>query len=233
MILNGIDVLIEKPITSTLDQARELVELSEQYKRILQVGHLERFNGAILTLDNYLRDPRFIESHRLAPFIERGVDVDVVLDLMIHDIDIILSMVKSKIKNIDAVGIPVISPKIDIANARLQFENGCLVNVTASRVSLKKERKMRIFQPNAYFSLNFAESLLHSCALEKEETEGKLYPFKVTRINIKVPQVEPLKAELEAFINSCLLRSQPLVSGQQGLEALSVAFHILEKIANN
>ena len=232
LLSHGIDVLVEKPMTSTLGQAWELLELSHQQKAILQIGHLERFNSAVLTLEKYLNNPRFIESYRIAPFIERGVDVDVVLDLMIHDIDIILSIVKSKIKKIEAVGVPVISPKIDIANARLEFENGCLVNVTASRVSLKKERKMRIFQEDAYFSLNYADCLLYSCTLERDATEGKTYPFRVIRNDIPVSKIEPLRAELEAFLNSCYTRQKPLVSGEEGYEALTVAFMILEKISS-
>jgi len=233
LISQGIDVLVEKPMTSTLAQASELLKLSHQHKVILQIGHLERFNSAVLALEKYIHNPRYIESNRIAPFIARGVDVDVVLDLMIHDIDIILSIVKSKIKKIEAVGVPVISPKIDIANARLEFENGCLVNVTASRVSLKKERKMRIFQEDAYFSLNYAESLLYSCTLEEDATEGKTYPFQVMRNDIPVAKVEPLRAELEAFRNSCSTRQKPLVSGEEGYEALTVAFMILEKISSS
>jgi len=230
MLSQGIDVLVEKPMTSTLQHARELIDLADHQKAILQVGHLERFNGAVLALEKYINDPRFIESHRIAPFVERGVDVDVVLDLMIHDIDIILSLVKSKAKRIEAVGVPVISSKIDIANARLEFENGCLANVTASRVSLKKERKIRLFQRNAYFSLDYADSQLYSCTIKKDAGENKPYPFHVVRNDIPVQEIEPLKAELEAFVHSCYTRKKPVVSGEEGHEALAVAFKILEKI---
>lgn len=230
ILSQGIDVLVEKPMTSTLQHARELIDLADCQKAILQVGHLERFNGAVLALEKYIDDPRFIESHRIAPFVDRGVDVDVVLDLMIHDIDIILSLVKSKARKIEAVGVPVISSKIDIANARLEFENGCLANVTASRVSLKKERKIRVFQKNAYFSLNYADSQLYSCTIKKDAEENKPYPFHVVRSDIPVQEVEPLRAELEAFIHSCHTRKKPVVSGEEGYEALAVAFEILEKI---
>ncbi|MCL6584156.1 MAG: Gfo/Idh/MocA family oxidoreductase [bacterium] len=232
-LAEGIDVLVEKPMTETLEHARELIDLADRHKAILQVGHLERFNGAVLALEKYIHDPRFIESHRIAPFVERGVDVDVVLDLMIHDIDIILSLVKSRARRIEAVGVPVISSKIDIANARLEFENGCLANVTASRVSLKKERKMRIFQKDAYFSLNYAESKLYSCTLSKEAESSSPYPFQIVRNDIPVQEIEPLRAELEAFVHSCRSREKPTVSGEEGYEALCVAFKILEKISTS
>jgi len=230
LLSQGIDVLVEKPMTSTLQDARELIDLADRQKAILQVGHLERFNGAVLALEKYINDPRFIESHRIAPFVDRGVDVDVVLDLMIHDIDIILSLVKSRVRRIEAVGVPVISSKIDIANARLEFENGCLANVTASRVSLKKERKIRVFQKNAYFSLNYADSQLYSCTIEKDAEKNKQYPFHVVRNDIPVQEIEPLRAELEAFIHSCHTRKKPIVSGEEGYQALAVAFEILKKI---
>ncbi|MGA1875888.1 MAG: Gfo/Idh/MocA family oxidoreductase [bacterium] len=232
LLQQGIDVLVEKPMTSTLDQARELIDLAHSGGALLQVGHLERFNGAVLALEQYIRDPRFIESYRIAPFINRGLDVDVVLDLMIHDIDIILSIVKSGIKRVDAVGVPVISPKIDIANARLEFDNGCLANVTASRVSLKKERKMRIFQEGSYFSLDYADSLLYSCTLSQDTSDGSPYPWHVVRTDIPVPDVEPLRAELEAFINSCSTRKRPLVAGEEGYDALAVAFMVLDRISS-
>ncbi len=141
-----IDVLLEKPMTVTIEEANQLIEEAERSQRILQIGHLERFNGGILKLKEVVKDPRFIESHRLGPFKDRGTDVDVILDLMIHDIDILLDLVQSKVKELRAVGTPVISPNIDIANVRIEFENGCVANVTASRVSLKQERKIRIFQ---------------------------------------------------------------------------------------
>ncbi len=147
---NGVDVLVEKPITKTIDQADELVELAREKGAILQVGHLERFNAAVMALEDTIEEPMFIESHRLAPFKERSTDIDVILDLMIHDIDIILSLVGSEVVTINAVGVPVISDKVDIANARITFKSGCVANVTSSRVTMKQTRKMRSFQNNAY-----------------------------------------------------------------------------------
>ena len=156
-LAHDVDVLIEKPMTTTLEQAEELIQMAEQRACIIQVGHLERYNPAVVALQGVVDKPRFIESHRLSIFKERGLDVSVVLDLMIHDIDIILNFVRSKIKNIYAAGVPVISDNADIANARLEFENGCVANVTASRISMKNERKIRMFQKNAYVSVDFAK----------------------------------------------------------------------------
>ncbi|MBW1835038.1 MAG: Gfo/Idh/MocA family oxidoreductase, partial [Deltaproteobacteria bacterium] len=153
---NGIDVLIEKPITTTLEEADELIGIAESKGLIIQVGHLERFNPAVVALQDFVKNPRFIESHRLSIYKERCTDVSVILDLMIHDIDIILNFVRYGIKNIHAAGIPVISKHVDIANARLEFENGCVANVTASRISTKNERKIRLFQKDAYISVDFA-----------------------------------------------------------------------------
>lgn len=151
----GLDVLLEKPITVTLEEADRLIALADAAKRIIQIGHLERFNGAVRALVTRLAAPRFIESHRLGPFVGRGTDVHVILDLMIHDLDIILSLVRSPITEIRAVGVPVLTPNIDIANARLEFADGCVANITASRVSKDPMRKLRIFQPDAYFSLDY------------------------------------------------------------------------------
>ena len=151
----GIDVLVEKPLSADIAEARELVRAAERRRVILQVGHLERFNPAIRRLEGVVREPRFVECHRLAPFIERGTDVNVVLDLMIHDIDVIASLVRSPVERVEAVGVPVLTDKPDIANARIKFANGCIANVTASRVSLKRERKVRFFQPDAYISIDY------------------------------------------------------------------------------
>ena len=151
----GIDVLVEKPLTADIAEARELVQLAQAKNVILQVGHLERFNPAIRRLEGVIREPKFVECHRLAPFIERGTDVDVVLDLMIHDIDVIASLVRAPVERVEAVGVPVLTDKPDIANARINFTNGCIANVTSSRVSLKRERKIRFFQPDAYISIHY------------------------------------------------------------------------------
>jgi predicted dehydrogenase len=151
----GIDVLVEKPLTADIAEARALVEAAKARNVVLQVGHLERFNPAIRRLEGIIREPKFVECHRLAPFVERGTDVDVVLDLMIHDIDIIASLVRSPLQRVEAVGVPVLTDKPDIANARINFANGCIANVTSSRVSLKRERKIRFFQPDAYISIDY------------------------------------------------------------------------------
>src|SRR5688572_32775474 len=154
-ITAGIDVLVEKPLAANLDEAKDLVTLAESRNCILQVGHLERFNPAIRRLEGVIKEPKFVECHRLAPFVERGTDVDVVLDLMIHDIDVISSLVRSPVERMEAVGVPVLTDKPDIANARIKFANGCIANVTSSRVSIKRERKIRIFQPDAYISIDY------------------------------------------------------------------------------
>src|SRR5262249_61693356 len=153
---------------TTIDEGKALVELAARSGRVLQVGHLERFNPAIRALDGLIKQPRFIECNRLAPFTERGTDVDVVLDLMIHDLDVVLSMVQSPVRAVEAVGVPVLTPSVDIANARLRFANGCIANVTASRVSLKRERKLRIFQADAYVAVDYGERRVRGCRREPE-----------------------------------------------------------------
>ena len=168
LIVGGIDVLVEKPLTTTIEDGKALLEVAVRGGRVLQVGHLERFNPAIRALGDRVTQPRFIECQRLAPFTERGTDVDVVLDLMIHDLDIILNMVKSPLRSVEAVGVPVLTPSVDIANARLRFANGCIANITASRVSLKRERKLRIFQADAYFSIDFDERRVRICRRESD-----------------------------------------------------------------
>ncbi|MFH0924459.1 MAG: Gfo/Idh/MocA family oxidoreductase [bacterium] len=227
----GKDVLIEKPITSDLSQADKLVDIQESKKLIIQIGHLERFNAAVVALNSLIDSPRFIESNRIGHFVGRATDVDVILDLMIHDIDIILSIVKSPVKDIKAIGIPIISSHIDIANCRLEFENGCTANVTSSRVSLKKERKIRIFQKDSYLSLDYAKPELRRSRLIRDNRSRFIdFPFKVTNEKIKIDKVEPLKAELEAFVKTVRCREKPLVSAMEGRDALSVALKIKEKI---
>jgi len=220
---NNIDVLLEKPMTVTLEEADRLVQEAEQNKRIFQIGHLERFNGAIRKLKEVVKDPRFVESHRIGPFVNRGTDVDVILDLMIHDIDILLSVVQSKVSEIRAVGTPVISSNVDIANARIEFEGGCVANVTASRVSLKKERKIRIFQPNAYISLDYQlqELMVYRRVMDPEKGP------QIRMEKIETAKDEPLRVELEAFIHSVRSREHPVVSGRDGREALKVALKII------
>jgi predicted dehydrogenase len=238
----GLHTFIEKPITETIDQARKLVALAEKKNVSIQVGHIERFNPAILALEQYKIAPLFIESHRLAQFNPRGSDVAVVLDLMIHDIDLILSLVKSRVVRVDANGVSVVSGSEDIANARLQFENGCVANVTASRISQNKMRKMRLFQRDAYISIDFAQGLAEVFRLVDEETPnlkstmmlGKIDQGKHKRIIVyeqpEVQEVNALMYELERFVESIEKNTETPVTGYDGLHALEVAQEILHKI---
>jgi predicted dehydrogenase len=223
----GVDVLLEKPMTVTLQEADDLIQGSEKKGSLLQIGHLERFNSVVRALSGRIQKPRFIESHRLGPFVERGTDVHVVLDLMIHDIDIILSLVNSPVELIRAVGVPVISPQIDIANARIEFANGCVANVTASRVSREKMRKIRIFQPDAYISLDYLQQEVMIC---RRVLEGQGERPQITMERLEIEKEEPLEAEIAAFIECVCTRKRPVVSGQEGREALRVALEILKAI---
>jgi predicted dehydrogenase len=224
----GAHVLVEKPITETVAQAQELIALAAQQGRLLQVGHLERFNAAILAAEPLLLKPRFLECHRLAPFRERGTDVNVVLDLMIHDIDIIQSIVKSPIVSIDAVGTPVFSDEIDIANARLRFANGCVANATASRVSLKTERKLRVFQDDAYLSMDLQQKIL--TVIRKRPPGAAPGPLPVTIEEQNLDQGDALKAEIESFLHCLRSGIEPVVSGADGLLALETASRITDQI---
>ncbi|MCG3119566.1 MAG: Myo-inositol 2-dehydrogenase [bacterium] len=237
-------VFIEKPITSTVDEASALIALAAQQQRVLQVGHIERFNGALRALDDFALSPRFIESHRLASFDPRGTDVAVVLDLMIHDIDIILTLVKSPLTRIDANGVAVVSDEPDIANARLQFANGCVVNVTASRISQHKMRKMRIFQRDAYVSIDFLLGLTEMFRLvSPEETLntggfpvvlGKLdqgaHQRHILYEKLQAPEGNALKMELQSFLHAIRTGTPPPVTGEDGRRALEVATTITEVI---
>jgi predicted dehydrogenase len=224
----GAHVLVEKPITETVAEARELIALAASCKRILQVGHLERFNAAILAAEPYLRSPRFVECHRLAPYRERGTDVNVVLDLMIHDIDIVQTIVGAPIVAIDAVGTPVFSDEIDIANARIRFANGCVANATASRVSLKTERKMRIFEDDAYLSLDLQQKIL--TLIRKRDPAAPPGPLPVTIEEQNLDQGDALKAEIESFLDCIRTGRAPVVSGEAGLMALETAMRITEQV---
>ncbi|MBI1820796.1 MAG: Gfo/Idh/MocA family oxidoreductase [Nitrospirae bacterium] len=218
---NGIDVLLEKPISATVEEAESLISEAGKNKIIFQIGHLERYNRAFLKIKGLIRNPRFIENHRIGPFAARGTDVNVILDLMIHDIDIILSLTASPLTEIRAVGIPVLSREVDIVNARLEFKSGCIANMTASRVSLEKMRKIRIFQPEAYISLDYQNQEVTIARKVKEND--------TTRIVVDHPVVEkeePLKLELHDFVLNCLNRTAPEISGVEGKEALRVAEEI-------
>lgn len=222
----GIDVLVEKPITSDLEDGRSLVDLARREGLLIQVGHLERFNPVVRKLEGVIGSPRFIECHRLAPFIERGTDVDVVLDLMIHDIDVISSLVHSPVENIDATGVAVLTDKPDIANARIRFANGCVANVTASRVSMKRERKVRFFQSDAYISLDYDAKSAQVYRME-DRSRGWL---GIKGQTFEAENGDALQDEVDSFIRAVRSRDVPLVSGEDGLHALEIASKISEQL---
>lgn len=236
----GNHIFIEKPITSTVTEAEKLINLAKEKNKIIQVGHIERFNPAILSLDKYQLNPMFIQSDRLSQFNPRGTDVAVVLDLMIHDIDIILHLVKSDVEKIDANGVAVVSDSIDIANARIQFKNGAVANVTASRISQKKMRKMRMFQRDAYITIDFLQGISEIYRLVKpdEETLGISYGEigvgerrkKVIYEQPEIPEVNAMKYEQKLFIKSIVENIPPVVSGEDGKKALEVADYIIKTI---
>ena len=228
LIDRGVHVLVEKPVAETIAQAQDLVERAGRAAVVLQVGHLERFNAAILALEGTLGTPRFVESHRLAPFKERGTDVNVVLDLMIHDIDLIQSLVGAPIRSIDAVGTSVFSSGLDIANARIRFANGCVANTTASRVSLTSERKLRIFQDDAYISIDLQQKVLTVVRKPPEGAGGP--PGQVSIDERSYEQGDALRLEIEAFLNSIRDGRPPVVSGEDGLRALETAIRITELV---
>jgi predicted dehydrogenase len=222
LIALGLDVLVEKPIASDPAEARKLIDTATRHKKILQVGHLERFNPAILALEPAITRPLFFEVHRMSEFSPRCLDVDVVLDLMIHDIDIVLSLIREMPDDIRAAGISILSPKVDIANVRLQFPGGCVANLTASRVSTERIRKLRLFQPHEYISLDYSR---------REAVRFRVNPpMKIDFAPLAVNKDEPLKLELESFFACVRHREAPRVTGQQALAALEVAHGILDKI---
>ena len=222
----GIDVLVEKPITASLEEGSELVTLAREKALVLQVGHLERFNPAIRRLEGVIQEPRFVECHRLAPFVERGTDVDVVLDLMIHDIDVIASLVRSPVERVEAVGVPVLTDKPDIANARITFANGCIANVTASRVSMKRERKIRFFQPDAYISIDYDQK---RAQIYRKPGKGAGWQ-DIRAESIEISDGDALADEIDSFLDSVRSRGTPLVSGEEGLRALEIATMISERL---
>jgi predicted dehydrogenase len=217
-LAHGIDVLVEKPLTASVADGRALVDAAERDGRILQVGHLERFNPAIRALAGVVTQPRFIECHRLAPFTERGTDVDVILDLMIHDLDVILSLVHADVQSVEAVGVPVLSESADIANARLRFTNGCIANITASRVALKRERKIRIFQTDAYVSVDYGDRHVRVC----RRVTGEEGPT-ITVDEHALGDSDALFDEIEHFVHAVRTRQRPLVDGRTALRALELA----------
>lgn len=238
----GIHVLVEKPMAPDLPAADRILAAADASGAVVQIGHVERFNPAILAAESHLESPLFIESHRIAPFVPRSTDVAVVLDLMIHDVDLVLSLVKDSIRDIAAVGVPVLTPNVDIANARLTFTGGAVANLTASRVSLERMRKLRIFQRSGYLSLNLAdgtgEFLRLRQALPALSGEGDLggampgggLADLVDRIPLVGAREEPLRMELGNFRDACLGRGEPAVTGRDGREALAVTLSIEERI---
>ena len=224
---HGTDLLVEKPIASSLPEAECLIQTACQHGRILQVGHLERFNPAVIEARKILTAPLFFEVHRLGVFSPRSLDVDVVLDLMIHDLDLVLNFSKSSVKQLHAVGLPILSNKVDIANARIEFLSGCVANLTASRVSTEKVRKLRFFQPNQYVSLDFSRQDVVILSVEKNgnEVQPGIIPLK-----IETPRLEPLKLEIQSFLKCVQTRKQPEVNPESSKAALELALQVVSKI---
>jgi predicted dehydrogenase len=221
-------VLVEKPVTETAAEAQQLIELARLHSRVLQVGHLERFNAAIRAAEPYLKAPRFIECHRLAPYRERGTDVNVVLDLMIHDIDIVQTIVGVPVAAVDAIGTAVFSDEIDIANARIRFENGCVANATASRVSMKTERKLRVFEDEAYLSIDLQQKILTVIKKRPGPLEAGQLPVIIDERSFE--QGDALKEEIDSFLTCVRTGQEPVVNGAAGLRALETATRISEQM---
>jgi predicted dehydrogenase len=226
-IRRGVDVMIEKPITTTLPEASELIRMAKQRECILQVGHLERFNEVWKTVGSAIDQPKFIEAHRIGPFQARGTDVDVILDLMIHDIDIVLKYVPAPIERIDSVGVPVLSPNVDIANVRIHFQDGAAANLTASRVSVKRTRKIRFFQRDAYVSVDYDAGKVQ--VFQRVAGSDGSSP-EIVGDEREVEHSDALRTELEAFVESVRTRKPPEVGGAEGKKALQVALRILRNM---
>jgi predicted dehydrogenase len=228
LLAAGIDVLIEKPLASTAAEGAALVRAADAAGRILQVGHLERFNPALRAAAAVITEPRFLECHRLAPFVDRGTDVDVIRDLMIHDLDVIQSFIPAEVESVEAVGVPVLTPRVDIANARLRFANGCIANVTASRVSMKRERMLRLFQPDAYVAIDYDQRRVRIIRRGEPTTPDALP--NITAEEHDAGQGDPLRDEIAAFVEAVAHRTTPLVGGREGLRALELAERIAAAI---
>lgn len=221
----GCDVMIEKPITSTVDDARMLIELAKSQGRIIQVGHVERYNPAIVAAAPFLGSPRYIEAERIGVFSGRSLDIDVLLDLMIHDLNLVLSFVDSPVRDVQAVGVPVLTRQVDMANVRLEFESGCVANLTASRVSTDRVRKFRVFGPDCYVSVDTKEQDAKGARLIHRGEQSAIEPLAIV-----VEKKEPLRAELEAFAKVVRTREAPLVGAREGLAAIELALRVREKI---
>ena len=245
LLAAGVDLLIEKPLASSLEDADRILGLAREHGRIVQVGHLERFNPAVSAARGELRRPMFFEAHRLSIFTPRSLDVDVVLDLMIHDLDIVLSLVDSPVREVRAVGLPVLSHKVDIANVRVEFENGCVANFTASRVSTERVRKLRFFQPHQYLSLDFARQDLLMIDVTAAagmdpaqlaalaQAAGDHPSAGLSLQKVPVVEGEPLRLEITAFLHAVRGRTRPVVSGEDGRAALALALEINAAIADH
>jgi len=220
----GIDVLLEKPMAATLAEARELAAIASRSGRILQIGHLERFNPAVVHLHSIVKAPRFVESHRLAPFTERGTDVDVILDLMVHDLDVILSLAPSEVESVEAVGVAILTDRIDLANARLRFRSGLIANVTTSRVSARRERKIRFFQPDAYISVDY-EARRIQIYRKSPPAPGSKFPT-ISAEQIDLADGDPLADEVRAFVDAVRRRSTPPVTAEDGLRVMELSERI-------
>jgi predicted dehydrogenase len=235
LLESGIDVLVEKPIAASLAEADALIDLAARHQRILQVGHLERFNPAVLAVHPYIHMPMFFEAHRLSIFTPRSLDVDVILDLMVHDLDIVLSLVQSPVRSLQAVGLPVLSRKVDIANVRIEFASGCVANFTASRVSTERVRKLRFFQPHQYVSIDYARQDLLFIDVKPQQSAPDPGSM-LSGLAVSKPTVtpgEPLRLEIESFLDSVRTRRQPQVTGQEGRAALALALDINAAIAEH
>ncbi len=247
---NGIAVLVEKPMTGTLEEAQQLVDLSRRQGAILQVGHVERFNPAVVAVKRYLSRPRYIEADRIGPFSFRSTDIGVVLDLMIHDLDIVLDLVPSEVESVEAIGFSVLSTKEDIANARLRFRDGCVANLTASRVSPKTLRKIRLFQRDAYISLDYearkaqvyrrapgvetgSVPLVPSDPATADRLRKSLFTKYLNITDVEIDEREPLRMELAAFVKSVRDGTEPVVTGEMGMRAIALAMRILDEIATH
>lgn len=245
LMQSGVDVMIEKPLATTTEQADELINLAEQHGRIAQAGHLERFNPAVRATFPLLTQPMFFEVHRLSVFSPRSLDVDVVLDLMIHDLDIVLAFTQSPLTEVRAVGLPILSHKVDIANVRMEFESGCVANFTASRVSTERIRKLRFFQPRQYVSVDYSrQDVLVLTVDDLPDTKDALDPFnpasivaenipRITPFKPGIEQQEPLWAELSSFLRAVRQHSTPEVTLEDGRRALAVAMRVVEAIAQH
>ncbi len=227
-MMSGVDVLLEKPMAASLEEARDLKAIAERSGRILQIGHLERFNPAIVHLRSILKAPRFVECHRLAPFTERGTDVDVVLDLMVHDLDVILSVTAAEVVSLEAVGVPILTDRIDVANARIRFSDGLIANLNTSRVAPRRERKIRFFQPDAYISVDY-EARRIQVYRRSPPPPGSVYPVisgEQIELGIELGEGDPLMEEVTAFVESVRTRTTPPVTAADGLRVMEVSEQI-------